>query len=207
MSFFLRARNDRLSPSGDHGSKYRVEVIGLGRQDRFSEPQSCFRSAYLICGTAHLLSPTGPHRRPRCLVLRYAGAVTATVLRSDKRVPPTRRGARVPRDRRHAAAAEARTLDRRSQSFSAQRSCHEIPRRRLVCTATRCADEWRAARGHGDMRGPDVADRAQRHDHARAGGRGWRVYAGHSWGRLRCCAGDQRPAGVLQSDSHADAVR
>jgi len=31
-----------------------VEVIGLGRQDWFSEPQSCFRSAYLICGTARL---------------------------------------------------------------------------------------------------------------------------------------------------------
>ena len=42
-------------PSGDHGSKYRAEVIGLGRQDWFSEPQSCFRSAHLICGTAHLL--------------------------------------------------------------------------------------------------------------------------------------------------------
>ena len=28
-------RGDRVSPSGDHGSKYQVEVIGLGRQDRF----------------------------------------------------------------------------------------------------------------------------------------------------------------------------
>jgi hypothetical protein len=44
---------DRLAPSGDHGSKYRVEVIGLGRQDWFSEPQSCFRSANLVCGAAH----------------------------------------------------------------------------------------------------------------------------------------------------------
>jgi hypothetical protein len=32
-----------VSASGDHGSKYRVEVIGPGRLDWFSEPQSCFQ--------------------------------------------------------------------------------------------------------------------------------------------------------------------
>jgi hypothetical protein len=40
---YFRTRSDRVSLSGDHGSKYLVEVIGLGRQDWFSEPQSCFQ--------------------------------------------------------------------------------------------------------------------------------------------------------------------
>src|SRR6266571_2486556 len=43
MALRSRARGDRVTPSGDHGSEYRVEVIGLGRQDWFSEPQSCFQ--------------------------------------------------------------------------------------------------------------------------------------------------------------------
>ena len=40
---YFGARSDRVSLSGDHGSKYRVEVIGLGRRDRFKEPQSWFQ--------------------------------------------------------------------------------------------------------------------------------------------------------------------
>ena len=31
-------RGDKVHVSGDHESKYQVEVIGLGRQDWFSEP-------------------------------------------------------------------------------------------------------------------------------------------------------------------------
>jgi hypothetical protein len=55
----IGVQSDKLLPSGDHGSKYRVEVIGPGRRDWFSEPQSCFRSADLICGAAHLsLTPS-----------------------------------------------------------------------------------------------------------------------------------------------------
>jgi uncharacterized protein DUF4160 len=66
----------------DHGSKYRVEVIGLGRQDWFSEPQSCFRSAYLICGAARFsVSPSSPLRRPGRSVVGYAGFVSPTILR------------------------------------------------------------------------------------------------------------------------------
>src|SRR5207247_4901894 len=38
-----RARGGKVTPSGDHGSKYRVEVIGPGRQDWFSEPQILFQ--------------------------------------------------------------------------------------------------------------------------------------------------------------------
>jgi hypothetical protein len=45
--------------SGDHESKYRAEVIGLGRQDWFLEPQSCFRSAHLIF-VAPLVSTSCP---------------------------------------------------------------------------------------------------------------------------------------------------
>src|SRR5206468_6441777 len=33
----FRGRSDRVCVSGDHGSKYRVEVIGPGRQDWFLE--------------------------------------------------------------------------------------------------------------------------------------------------------------------------
>jgi hypothetical protein len=61
-------------------SKYQVEVIGLGRQDWFSEPQSCFRSAHLICGAAHFfvsLVRAGPMLRR----VGYAGLVSPTVLR------------------------------------------------------------------------------------------------------------------------------
>ena len=54
-----------------------MEVIGPGRQDWFFEPQSCLRSAYLICGTAHLAFL----RQARSSALPYAGGVSPTVLR------------------------------------------------------------------------------------------------------------------------------
>jgi hypothetical protein len=76
--FSSRGRNDTVTSSGDHGSKYRVEVIGPGRQDWFLEPQSCFRSAHLICGTAHFAFF---HRIESVSALDYAGGVSPTVLR------------------------------------------------------------------------------------------------------------------------------
>lgn len=63
MVCYSRARNDRVPPSGDHGSKYRVE-------------------AYLICGTARFpVSQSSSIRRPRRSGLGYAGSVIPTVLR------------------------------------------------------------------------------------------------------------------------------
>jgi hypothetical protein len=55
-----------------------VEVIGPGRQDRFLEPQSCFRSAHLACGTAHFAFF---HRVEPVSALGYAGGVSPTILR------------------------------------------------------------------------------------------------------------------------------
>jgi len=49
----FQANGDRVSPSGDHESKYREEVIGPGRQDWFFEPLILFQERHLICGTAH----------------------------------------------------------------------------------------------------------------------------------------------------------
>src|SRR6266481_7349655 len=43
-----------LVTSGEHGSKYRVEVIVPGRQDEFLVNRNPdFRSADLVCATAH----------------------------------------------------------------------------------------------------------------------------------------------------------
>jgi hypothetical protein len=66
--------------SGDPGVQVSGGGFGPRRQDRFSEPQSCFRSARLFCGTARFpplpnLKAWGGARTG------YAGSVSPTVLR------------------------------------------------------------------------------------------------------------------------------
>jgi hypothetical protein len=64
-----------------HGSKYRVEVISLGRQDWFFGTHNpVFRSAHLICGTAHYLSfypSLNKLRVPRAASVRISREETA----------------------------------------------------------------------------------------------------------------------------------
>jgi hypothetical protein len=53
---FNPRRDDTTGSSGDHGSKYRVEVIGPGRQDWFSEPRSILFSGAPSSFVAPLIS-------------------------------------------------------------------------------------------------------------------------------------------------------